>query len=86
MAESLLRSPAGWLSLVALALVASCAVIAPLAFGKSASALNVTGANRGPSIHHLCGTDALGRDVFDRTLVASRLSLQLAAEATALAG
>ena len=39
----------------------------------------------GPSAEHWAGTDNLGRDIFSRTLVATRLSVELALAATAIA-
>lgn len=57
------------------------AVIAPLIWGTAAT--TVTPDTRlGPSPLHLMGTDDLGRDVLARTLVATRLTLLMAAAAT----
>ena len=82
---AVLRTPVGAAaSLLVLALVV-LAVVAPVVFGGGANGLHVTTALQGPSAHHLLGTDGLGRDLFDRVLVASRLSLVMAAIATAIA-
>jgi peptide/nickel transport system permease protein len=61
------------------------ALIAPLLWGHRADAVNLTAIDQGSSWAHPFGTDDLGRDVFARTLVATRLSLALAA-ATAVLG
>lgn len=59
------------------------ALIAPLVLGEAAEALG-GGSRQGPSAEHLLGTDALGRDVLARSLVATRLTLLMAAGATAM--
>jgi len=65
-----------------LAVLVVIAVIAPLVWGPSAT--TVTADTRmPPSAAHLLGTDDLGRDVLARTLVATRLTLLMAAAATA---
>lgn len=65
------------------ALLVAIAVAAPIFLGEAAE--QVTGAIRqGPSAEHLLGTDQLGRDILARSLVATRLTLLLAAAATAL--
>ncbi|MDI2132102.1 dipeptide/oligopeptide/nickel ABC transporter permease/ATP-binding protein [Yinghuangia seranimata] len=70
--------------LVGLTALFVLAVVAPWIWGDRADEL-------GPSVHlgssgeHWLGTDALGRDLFARTLVATRLTLELAALATAIA-
>jgi len=60
------------------------AAIAPILWGSKAAALT-SDIRLGHSARHLLGTDSLGRDVFYRTLVASRLSMLMALLATALA-
>jgi ABC-type dipeptide/oligopeptide/nickel transport system permease subunit len=59
------------------------AIVAPIVLGTEAEALG-GGSRQGPSAEHLLGTDALGRDVLARSLVATRLTLLMAAGATAL--
>ncbi len=59
------------------------AVVAPIVLGTAAESLG-GGSRQGPSAEHLLGTDALGRDVFARSLVATRLTLLMAAGATAI--
>jgi peptide/nickel transport system permease protein len=60
------------------------AVMAPIVWGDGALAL--TGDVReSSSSAHLLGTDSLGRDVLQRTLVATRLTLVMALSATAIA-
>ena len=84
MIRALRNSPSGIASFVAIVLIIAVAVIAPIVFGQAASVLNILGANQGPSRAHLLGTDQLGRDIFLRTLVATRLTISLAFVATAL--
>lgn len=57
------------------------AVLAPFIWSETASALTAD-LRAGPSSSHLLGTDALGRDQLARTLVATRLSMVMAALAT----
>ncbi|KTR95851.1 peptide ABC transporter ATP-binding protein [Microbacterium testaceum] len=67
---------------IMLAVLVVIAVVAPIVWG--ASATTVTADTRlAPSTAHLLGTDDLGRDVLARTLVATRLTLLMAAAATA---
>ncbi|MFI6571196.1 dipeptide/oligopeptide/nickel ABC transporter permease/ATP-binding protein [Nocardia fluminea] len=77
--------PSLWGGLIGMAVIAGIAVIAPLFVGDTASAMS--DAVRAPSsAEHWLGTDALGRDVFDRTLVAAQLTLGMTLAATVLAG
>lgn len=60
------------------------AVLAPVFFGAEAKRINVDIAGLGPSAQHWLGTNQLGQDIALRVLVATRLSLMLAAAATAV--
>ncbi|MST33569.1 ABC transporter permease subunit, partial [Acidimicrobiaceae bacterium USS-CC1] len=77
-----LRTPIGAVSAVLVAALVVLAVVAPAAFGHGASTDDVAAALQGPSGRHLLGTDALGRDLLDRVLVATRTSLLMALLAT----
>jgi peptide/nickel transport system permease protein len=72
---------AGAVLLVSIALLA---VVAPLIWGDSATALS-SDLRAGSSAAHPLGTDAVGRDVLARTLVATRLSIVMALATTGLA-
>ncbi|MDX6580392.1 MAG: hypothetical protein QOJ47_1941, partial [Gaiellales bacterium] len=61
------------------------AIAAPLLAPDGPLAQNVPGANKGPSWHHLFGTDELGRDVLSRVMYGSRHSLPVAILLVALA-
>jgi peptide/nickel transport system permease protein len=51
---------------------------APLISSYSPTALNPTQALLGPSLHHLLGTDELGRDEWTRLLYGGRIDLEIA--------
>ncbi|WP_419999715.1 dipeptide/oligopeptide/nickel ABC transporter permease/ATP-binding protein [Streptomyces boninensis] len=78
------RTPVGACAAVLLLAVVVLAVLAPLLWGDEASAVDTAAIGQGPSDAHLLGTDNLGRDIFYRVLVATRLSLLLAVGATAI--
>ena len=61
------------------------AVVAPILWTDDADAIDTGNILAGPSADHWAGTDNLGRDIFFRTLVATRLSVELALAATAIA-
>jgi oligopeptide/dipeptide ABC transporter ATP-binding protein len=61
-----------------LAAVIVLAVVAPPIWSGDAARFDVLNASQGSSSAHWLGTDALGRDIFDRVLVATRLSVLLA--------
>jgi peptide/nickel transport system permease protein len=73
-----------WLGAALLLALSVLAVVAPIIWGDSAAALS-SEVRGGPSAEHLLGTDPLGRDVLDRTLVAARLTLAMAAVTTLIA-
>lgn len=70
--------------LVGLTLILLLAIVAPFIWQGSANALGIA-FRSGPSSAHPLGTDALGRDVLDRTLVATRLTVWMAILATLIA-
>jgi peptide/nickel transport system permease protein len=66
-----------------LALVVGVAVTAPLLLPeiRGQNAGDLLSASQGPSLHHLLGTDTLGRDVLDRLLVGTQVTMLGVAEA-----
>ncbi|MCR6489153.1 dipeptide/oligopeptide/nickel ABC transporter permease/ATP-binding protein [Amycolatopsis sp. OK19-0408] len=81
---SAVRTPVGACSAVLLAAVVVLAVLAPVLWGDAAAAIDTDAIGQGPSGAHWFGTDSLGRDLFFRTLVATRLSVGLAVLATVI--
>ncbi|WP_328841567.1 dipeptide/oligopeptide/nickel ABC transporter permease/ATP-binding protein [Streptomyces europaeiscabiei] len=76
------RNPSLLSGAVILGLLLLVALVTPPLLSGSAETL--TGDTRlGPGAEHLLGTDAFGRDVLARALVATRLTLLMAAAATA---
>lgn len=75
-------SPMGVISLIAVIIFAILALIAPLIWGEEANTPAPANILQPPSPEHLLGTDGLGRDLFLRTLVATRTSLVMALAAT----
>jgi oligopeptide/dipeptide ABC transporter ATP-binding protein len=81
---AVLRTPVGIIGITLLVVLSMLAVLAPLLWGERATATDTYDIFAGPSAQHWAGTDNLGRDIFFRTLVATRLSLVLTLLATAL--
>ncbi|MDR1387409.1 MAG: dipeptide/oligopeptide/nickel ABC transporter permease/ATP-binding protein [Propionibacteriaceae bacterium] len=79
-----LRTPLGASAAILLGLVLLTALLAPLLWSGRAEAIDTSNLLAGPSAQHWIGTDALGRDLFCRVLVATRLSVLLALAATGL--
>ncbi|WP_433512270.1 dipeptide/oligopeptide/nickel ABC transporter permease/ATP-binding protein [Nonomuraea sp. CA-143628] len=77
-----LRTPVGACSAVLIVVVGALAVLAPILWGEGADATDTSAIQEGPSASHPLGTDSLGRDIFLRVLVATRLSVGLAVSAT----
>jgi oligopeptide/dipeptide ABC transporter ATP-binding protein len=82
---SVLRTPLGLAAAVLTAGVLVLAVVAPILWTDEANAVDTGNILAGPSADHWAGTDNLGRDIFYRTLVATRLSIELALAATVIA-
>ena len=88
-ARVLLRKKVAMVSLTFILIFYFCGIFAPLIApydpNDQPRPLTAELRNAGPSADHWAGTDNLGRDIFYRTLVATRLSIELALAATALA-
>ncbi|WP_222195435.1 dipeptide/oligopeptide/nickel ABC transporter permease/ATP-binding protein [Modestobacter italicus] len=82
---AVLRTPVGAGAGLLLALVLVLALVAPLLWSGQADRIDTSAVLQGASAEHWVGTDALGRDVFARVLVATRLSIGLALAATSIA-
>lgn len=79
-----LRTPVGLAALVGVIGLLALAVVAPVVWGDTAGYSDPTQILRPPSAEHLFGTDAGGRDIWLRTLVATRRSVLMALVAVAL--
>jgi len=77
-------TPVTIVGLVLVAVIVFLAVFAPVIWGGQASAVNVANMLQPPSWTHWAGTDGLGRDLFVRVLVATRLTMRLTLEATVI--
>jgi peptide/nickel transport system ATP-binding protein len=77
----------GWAmaGLAFLVVVVAAAVFAPLVAPDSYSAQDLVAINAAPSLHHLLGTDDLGRDVLSRIIWGGRVSLRATFEIVVLA-
>jgi peptide/nickel transport system permease protein len=72
-------------SLVVFVVIAAACLAAPLIAPYRFDAIDLTGMRQAPSLHHLMGTDALGRDLFTRVLYGGRLSILIGLLSAALA-
>jgi peptide/nickel transport system permease protein len=82
---AVLRTPVGAGAGVLLLAVLLLALFAPIIWSQQASAIDTEHLLEGSSAAHWLGTDNLGRDIFYRVLVASRMSILLALLATSIA-
>ena len=71
-------------SLILVAVLALVGAVAPWIAPYDPLATDVAAALQPPSVIHWFGTDAVGRDLFSRVLVAARLDLSIAVAAVAL--
>jgi oligopeptide/dipeptide ABC transporter ATP-binding protein len=79
-----LRSPVGIVAATGVVGVIVLAIAAPLIWSGDASRIDILHASQGATSAHWLGTDALGRDILYRVLVATRLSIVLAVLAAAI--
>jgi peptide/nickel transport system permease protein len=80
----LAENPVTLLAAVLFALFVLVALAGPALVPHDPLASNAASALQPPSAAHWFGTDALGRDIFSRTIVATRLDLMIAVSAVAL--
>lgn len=81
----LLHNPVTVASAAILTVLAVVAVIGPWIAPYGVNETDVMNALQPPSADHWFGTDDLGRDVFSRVLIATRVSLQVAVVSVAIA-
>lgn len=77
-------NPITALAFILLAFFIICALFGPLIVPYDPLASNTSNALMPPSLDHWFGTDNLGRDVFSRVIVATRLDLLISVSAVAL--
>jgi peptide/nickel transport system permease protein len=82
---AVLRTPLGFSAATLAIGMLVLAVVAPILWTDAAKAVDTDQILAGPSADHWAGTDNLGRDIAFRTLVATRLSIELALGATLIA-
>src|SRR5512139_1275366 len=78
------ENPVTGLSFVLFALIALCALIGPYIVPFDPLASDTAATLQTPSFKHWFGTDQLGRDIFSRVVVATRLDFIIALTSVAL--
>jgi peptide/nickel transport system permease protein len=71
------RHKLGMLGLIMLVLLVVAAVFAPLLAGADPVIMELKSKNQPPSVEHILGTDAIGRDVWARLVFGARVSLSV---------
>lgn len=79
------RRPGGLFGLVVVVGLFVVVVAAPLIAPYSATQQDIANRLAGPSLHHLFGTDELGRDLLSRVIFGARIALGVAVPAVLLA-
>jgi ABC-type dipeptide/oligopeptide/nickel transport system ATPase component/ABC-type dipeptide/oligopeptide/nickel transport system permease subunit len=79
-----LRTPQGVAAAVGLVLVVVATILGPILFGDLATERSIAVRQQGVSLAHPFGTDDLGRDLFARVVVATRVSVLLTLGATGI--
>lgn len=83
--ETVLRNRLAVAGLIMLTVLVVVALFAPLIAPYGLNEPDVANRLSGPSLDHLFGTDNIGRDVFSRVVIASRISLQVGAISVGIA-
>ncbi|MBM3526791.1 MAG: ABC transporter permease [Alphaproteobacteria bacterium] len=78
------ENPVTGLAFVLFGIIVLCAVFGPYVVPHDPLASKTTAALQPPSLEHWFGTDQLGRDIFSRVVVATRLDLFIAVTSVAL--
>lgn len=81
----LFHEPLGLFGLILVVIVVFCAVFANWLIPFDPNALNIPDRLQPPSFDHYLGTDQLGRDVFSRVIMGSRIALEVALVSISLA-
>ncbi len=79
------HEPLGLFGLIMVVIVVSCAVFAQWIIPFDPNALDILHRLQPPSLMHYLGTDQLGRDVFSRVILGSRIALKVALVSISLA-
>lgn len=82
---SILTTPGGAIGTVIVLGLIVLAIFGPEIAPYSFSAIDVNAPLQGPTLHHLLGTDQLGRDTLSRLIYGTRIELQVAVPAVASA-
>ena len=80
----MLKLPSAKIAVVILAVVASWRCSARMLAPQDPLAINANALYQGPSLHHLLGTDYLGRDVLSGLIASAQLSVLTAFEAVGI--
>jgi len=78
----LCASKSALISMIILLFWLLMSIVGPLVAPYNPNAHNLGDRFKGPSLHHLCGTDRYGRDEFSRIVMGSRTVFLLAASST----
>jgi len=78
------ENPVTGLSFALFFVIALCALIGPYIVPHDPLASDTSATLQAPSLQHLFGTDLLGRDIFSRVVVATRLDFVIALTSVAL--
>ncbi|MGA3214862.1 MAG: ABC transporter permease [Acidimicrobiales bacterium] len=81
----LLRTPGGLIGTVIVVGLIVLAIFGPELAPYSFSQIDVNNPLQGPTLHHLLGTDQLGRDLLSRLIYGTRIELEVAVPAVATA-
>lgn len=70
-------NPGARVGIILLSVIVLACVFAPVIAPYGVNEMDIKNMFKGPSAAHICGTDAMGRDVFSRLLYGGRYSLAL---------